>query len=149
MGLQYKSFENTVGRGEIVCNKQFLLFPQCFLLIWRLFLQFSSNLKLSSANSFGLEEFKICCLGSSHLLLFAHNHFFQAIDNNERSRHESWHNDHQSILRKNIGRAGGSNQQPSVLKQNGIIWGWKGWGWVTGCRKRPCLGVFSLCFITN
>ena len=29
--LQYKSFENTVGIGEIACNKQFLLFPQYFL----------------------------------------------------------------------------------------------------------------------
>ena len=26
------SFENIVGKGEIACNKQFLLFPQCFLL---------------------------------------------------------------------------------------------------------------------
>ena len=28
--LQYKSFENTVGKGEIARNEQFLLFPQCF-----------------------------------------------------------------------------------------------------------------------
>ena len=26
--LQYKSFENTVGKGEIARNEQFLLFPQ-------------------------------------------------------------------------------------------------------------------------
>ena len=32
--LQYNSFENTVGKGEIACNK-FLLFPQCFLLVCR------------------------------------------------------------------------------------------------------------------
>ena len=25
------SFENTVGKGEIACNKHFLLFPPCFL----------------------------------------------------------------------------------------------------------------------
>ena len=25
------TFENTVGKGEIACYKQFLLFPQCFL----------------------------------------------------------------------------------------------------------------------
>ena len=31
MCLQYKSFENTVGKGEIARNKQFLLFAQCFL----------------------------------------------------------------------------------------------------------------------
>ena len=29
-----KPFENTVGKGEIACNKQFLLFPQCFLAVW-------------------------------------------------------------------------------------------------------------------
>ena len=29
--LQYKSFENTVGKGEIARNEQFLLFSQCFL----------------------------------------------------------------------------------------------------------------------
>ena len=32
MCLQYKSFENTVGKGEIARNKQFLDFPQCFYL---------------------------------------------------------------------------------------------------------------------
>ena len=31
MCLQYKSFENTVGKGEIAHHEQFLLFPQCFL----------------------------------------------------------------------------------------------------------------------
>ena len=34
------SFENTVGKGEIAHNKQFLLFPQCFLTIWKTFCQF-------------------------------------------------------------------------------------------------------------
>ena len=29
-----KPFENTVGKGEIAHNEQFLLFPQCFLPIW-------------------------------------------------------------------------------------------------------------------
>ena len=29
--LQYKSFENTAGKGEITYNKLFLLFAQCFL----------------------------------------------------------------------------------------------------------------------
>ena len=27
-------FENSVGKGEIACNVQFLLFSQCFLPIW-------------------------------------------------------------------------------------------------------------------
>ena len=26
------AFENIVGKGEIACDEQFLLFPQCFLL---------------------------------------------------------------------------------------------------------------------
>ena len=29
--LQYKSFKNTAGKGEIARNEQFLLFPQYFL----------------------------------------------------------------------------------------------------------------------
>ena len=33
--LQYKSFENTVEKGEIARNEQFLLFPLCFLPVWR------------------------------------------------------------------------------------------------------------------
>ena len=32
--LGNKPFENTVGKGEDARNKQFLLFPQCFLPIW-------------------------------------------------------------------------------------------------------------------
>ena len=60
--VQYRSFENTVGKGEIAHNEQFLLFPQCFLTIQN-FLLFSSNLKLLSENSFNLEESKICHLG--------------------------------------------------------------------------------------
>ena len=27
---QFQSSENTLGKGEIACYKQFLLFPQCF-----------------------------------------------------------------------------------------------------------------------
>ena len=37
MCLQYKSFETTAEKGEIARNEQFLLFPQCFLLIWGTF----------------------------------------------------------------------------------------------------------------
>ena len=28
-------FKNTVGKGDIAPNKQFLHFPQCFLTVWR------------------------------------------------------------------------------------------------------------------
>ena len=34
--LQDKSFENTVGKGEITHKELFLLFPQCILLVWRI-----------------------------------------------------------------------------------------------------------------
>ena len=57
-----KPFENTVGKGGIAHNEQFLLFPQCFLPVWITFFPFSSNLNLWSANSFSLEESKICRL---------------------------------------------------------------------------------------
>ena len=43
MCLQYKSFENKVGKGEIACDEQFLLFPQCFLTIWKTFCHFRQN----------------------------------------------------------------------------------------------------------
>ena len=62
MCLQYKSFENTVGKGEIAPNEQFLLFPVFSTLLENL-LPFSSKLKLSSAKSFSLEASKICRLG--------------------------------------------------------------------------------------
>ena len=39
--LQYKSSENTVGKGEIARTKQFPLFPQCFLPVWRTFFHFN------------------------------------------------------------------------------------------------------------
>ena len=32
MHQQQTAFENIVGKEEIACNEQFLLFPQCFLL---------------------------------------------------------------------------------------------------------------------
>ena len=35
--LQNMSFENTVEKGEIARNEQFLLFPQGFLLAWKTF----------------------------------------------------------------------------------------------------------------
>ena len=54
-----KPFENTVGKGEIARNEQFLLIP-VFSIHLDNFLPFSSNLKLLSADSFSLEESKIC-----------------------------------------------------------------------------------------
>ena len=54
-------FEHTVGKGEIARNEQFLLFPVYSICLDN-FLPFSSNVRLSSANSFSLEESKICRL---------------------------------------------------------------------------------------
>ena len=54
--LQYMSFENTVGKGEIAHNEQFLLFSSMFSSHLDNFLPVSSDLKLSSANPFSLEE---------------------------------------------------------------------------------------------
>ena len=58
MCVQDKSFENTVGKGEIARNTQFLLFP-----IWFLPVNFLPTLELSSANSFRLEGSEMCALG--------------------------------------------------------------------------------------
>ena len=55
MCLKYKSVENTVGKGEIARNQQFLFFLlsiQCFLPYFKNFLPFSSN---SSEDFFNLE----------------------------------------------------------------------------------------------
>ena len=60
----YKSFENTMGKGEIACNKNFS-FSYSVSTGLKKFLPFSSNLKLSSANYLSLEESKICYLGIS------------------------------------------------------------------------------------
>ena len=61
--LEYQSFENTVGKGEIARNEQFLLSPQYFLPVWITFCYFHYHLQLSSANSFSLEESKMCRVG--------------------------------------------------------------------------------------
>ena len=52
------SLENTVRKGEIARNKQFLLFPQCFLPVCRIFFPFLSNLKVSSAISVSFAQSK-------------------------------------------------------------------------------------------
>ena len=52
MCLQYKSFENTAGKGETTHHGQFLLFSQYFYLFGESSAIF---IKLSSANSFNFE----------------------------------------------------------------------------------------------
>ena len=63
MCLHHKSYKNTVGKVEIACNEQFLLFPSVFSIYFENFLPFSSDLKLLSARSSSLVESKICHLG--------------------------------------------------------------------------------------
>ena len=58
--LQYKSFENTVGNGEIARNEQILLFPQSFPQFLANYVTFSLNLKFLSANS--SQVYFQCCL---------------------------------------------------------------------------------------
>ena len=59
--LQYKSSENTVRKGEIAHNKQFLHFPQCFLLVWRTFYHFHqiSNCRLRTLSALKSVKFVI------------------------------------------------------------------------------------------
>ena len=52
-----------MGKGKIARYEQFLFFPTVFSTRLKNFLPFSSSLKLSSANSFSLDQFKICRLG--------------------------------------------------------------------------------------
>ena len=59
----HTSLLKTVGKGEIAHKKDFSSFPNAFSTLFENFPPFSSNSKLLSANSFTLEEFKICCLG--------------------------------------------------------------------------------------
>ena len=58
MPLGNKPFENAVEKGERAISP----FPTVFSTRFDNLLPFSSNLKLSSANSFSLEESKICRL---------------------------------------------------------------------------------------
>ena len=62
MCLLHKPFENTVEKGEIALNEQFLLFP-VFSTLLENFPPFSSKIKLLSANSFSLEEPEILLFG--------------------------------------------------------------------------------------
>ena len=61
-GLRYKTYENTVGQGEIARNEQFLLFPKVFLCSLEEFSVIFTHFKLLSANSLNLEESKPCRL---------------------------------------------------------------------------------------
>ena len=81
--LQYKPFENTVGKGEIALTSNFS-FPHSVFYPFAELLPFSSNLKLSSANSNSLPNNKI--LDFSKLKDFEDDNFednFKFIENGE------------------------------------------------------------------
>ena len=61
-----QGFGNTMGKGEIACNEQFLLFSTVVSTLLENFWSSSSNLKFSSANSFSLETSKVSCLGKGN-----------------------------------------------------------------------------------
>ena len=61
--LLYKSFKNTVGKGEIASNKQCFLFPTAFSTLFENLPPFSSSSELSSANCFNSEESKNLSFG--------------------------------------------------------------------------------------
>ena len=57
------SCENIVRKGEIACNKQFLLFSQCFLPYLALTFHFKCTLKCRLAICFNLDQSKILSSG--------------------------------------------------------------------------------------
>ena len=59
MNQQQTAFENIVGKEEIVCNEQFLLFPQCFLLNQKIISPLVNTYDIISLLAAELEEFKI------------------------------------------------------------------------------------------
>ena len=53
---QLTAFENIVGKEEIACNEQFLLFPQCFLLNQKIVSPFAHIFAIISLFAAELEE---------------------------------------------------------------------------------------------
>ena len=80
MPLGNKPFENTVGKGEIARNEQFLLYP-VFSAHLENFLLFSWNLKLSSADCFNLDMSKFLSSGNGLILTWMVRFVFSRIEN--------------------------------------------------------------------
>ena len=60
--LKIYGFGNIVRKGEIACNKQFLLFSQCFLPYMALIFHFKCTLKCRLQFSSIWTSLKFCCL---------------------------------------------------------------------------------------
>ena len=59
MHQQQITFENIVGKEEIDCNEQFLLFPQCFLLSQKIVFSFVNIFDIISFFAAEMEEPRI------------------------------------------------------------------------------------------
>ena len=59
MHQQHTAFENNVGKEEIACTEQFLIFPQCFWLNQKTVSQFINIFDIISLFAAELEEPKI------------------------------------------------------------------------------------------
>ena len=68
MHQQRTAFENIVGKEEIAQNKQFLLFPQCFLLNQKIVSPFVSIFDIISLFTAELEEPKIGISGKGLMI---------------------------------------------------------------------------------
>ena len=63
MHYRYIAVENIARKGEIACNKQFLLFLTIFSILYGTYFPFYTLFKMSSAVSFNLDESKILSFG--------------------------------------------------------------------------------------
>ena len=59
----YKTSETPWEKEKLLVTSNFFPFPTVFSIHFENFMPFSSNSKLSSANSYSLEQSKICRLG--------------------------------------------------------------------------------------
>ena len=64
MHLRYITVENILRKGEIACDKQFLLFSYCFLHYMALIFHFKCTLKKLSTTCFDLDQSKILSSGN-------------------------------------------------------------------------------------
>ena len=73
-----QAFENTMGKGEIARNEQFLLFPQCFHPIWISLCHFRQiwNCRLQTLSVWKSVKFLVW-KKVKRLACFKHNHLLQ------------------------------------------------------------------------
>ena len=76
----YTALENIVRKGEIACDKQFLLFSPCFLPYTALIFHFRCTLNWSSAICINLDQSNILWSGNG-LGKFCHSIYFTASEN--------------------------------------------------------------------